>query len=88
MLVYILGTTNRGKRDYKQEQLKGFQIGAKRLQIGAKRFQIGARITNRCRTAITVKNLLWIKHLPEPVTFFLFFYLFSQPKPMDSSHSL
>ena len=54
----------------------------------------GKEISNRgkdyksCRTAITVKNLLWIKHLPEPVTFFLFFYLFSQPKPMDSSHSL
>ena len=76
MLAYILETTNRGKRDYKQEQLKGFQIGAKRLQIGAKRFQIGATITNRCRTAITVKNLLWIKHLPEPVTFFTFLIYF------------
>ena len=63
MLAHILKITNgairglqigAGFRTYKlrQEglqigQLKGFQIGAKRLQIGAKGFQIGAEITNR-----------------------------------------
>ena len=31
----ILETKNRGKRDYKQGQLEGFQIGAKILQIGS-----------------------------------------------------
>ena len=40
-------TTNRGKRDYKYGQLKGFQIEVKRLQIGATRFKIGADIKNR-----------------------------------------
>ena len=61
MLAYNLGITkwsnngirNRSKRDYKQGQLKGFQIVVKDyksrqgFQIGAKRFQIGAEITNR-----------------------------------------
>ena len=44
MLAYILsitkrgskGITSRGKRNYKQAQLKGFQIEAKRLQIRAR----------------------------------------------------
>ena len=43
------GITNRGKRDYKQRQLQGFQIGTG-IQIGENRFQIGARgISNRDR---------------------------------------
>ena len=39
----LRGIANRGKRDYKQGQLKG-------LQIGAKRFQIGVEIKNRGET--------------------------------------
>ena len=31
----FLVTANRGKIDCKEGQIKGFQIGAKRLQIGA-----------------------------------------------------
>ena len=51
----VLEITNRGKRGYKQGQLKGFQIGAKRIQIRARRFQIEVVITNWCRTAITLQ---------------------------------
>ena len=83
MLAHILKITNgarrglqigAGFRTYKLRreglqigQLKGFQIGAKRLQIGAKGFQIGAReitnrqifqigvgTANRCRTRVTL----------------------------------
>ena len=43
----ILGTTNKGKRDLRWGQCKGFQIGEKRLQIRAKRFQVEPEITNR-----------------------------------------
>ena len=45
----VLGITNRGKRDYKQGQLKGFQIGAKRLQIRARILNRGKEISNRGR---------------------------------------
>ena len=42
-------TGNRGKRDYIQGQLQGYQIRSKRLQIGANKFQIGAGVINRGR---------------------------------------
>ena len=42
----VLGITNQGKRDYKQEQLKGFQIGVKRLQIGARISNRGKEVSN------------------------------------------
>ena len=66
----VLGTTNWGKRDYKQWQLKGFKIEAKRLKIGVEisnrgkrdynlvqEFQIGAGSTNRCRTKDTLMQI-------------------------------
>ena len=43
------GITNRGKRNYRQGQPQGFQIGAKR-------FQILAEITNRGRDYKSVQN--------------------------------
>ena len=43
------GITNRGKRDYKQGQLKGSQIGAKRLQIAAGLRNRGKGISNQGR---------------------------------------
>ena len=46
--------TNRGKMDYKQEQLYGFQIWAKVLHIATKKFKIGAEITNRAK-----RDLKW-----------------------------
>ena len=51
-LGQVLGTTNRGKRDYKQTQFKGFQIGAEIRNRGKRdckpgqEFQIGVRIIN------------------------------------------
>ena len=39
----MLGATNRGKRDQKYRQLKGFQIGVKKLQIGAELTNRGKR---------------------------------------------
>ena len=76
MLAHILKITNgairglqigAGFRTYKLRreglqigQLKGFQIGAKRLQIGAREitnrqiFQIGVGTANRCRTRVTL----------------------------------
>ena len=49
----VIGTTNRGKRDYKQSSLNDLKSGQKDyklgqgFQIGGKRFQVGAReITN------------------------------------------
>lgn len=42
----VLGIKSWGKRDYKWEQLKGFQVGPKRLKMGARRFEIGGEITN------------------------------------------
>ena len=69
MLEYILGftkqgnkeITNRGKRDYKQGELKDFQVGAgisncgketphrgRDCKLVQERLQIGAGITNRC----------------------------------------
>ena len=55
-IAQVLGTTNRGKRDYKQGQLKGFQIEANLLQIMAKRYQIGEEITNQDRDNKLVQN--------------------------------
>ena len=46
----VLGITNQGKRDYKQEQLKGFQTGAKRLQIGTGISNRDKDISNRAKT--------------------------------------
>ena len=43
----VLGITNQGKRDYKQGQLQGFQIVAKRLQMGAGISIQGKEIRNR-----------------------------------------
>ena len=45
----VSGTTKRGKRDYKQGQLKGFQIGTKRLQIGAGISNRDKKISNQGR---------------------------------------
>ena len=48
--------TNRAKRDYKQEQLQGFQVWPKRLQIGAEITIEARRITNRGRDYKSVQN--------------------------------
>ena len=51
----VIGTTNRGKRDYKQSSLNDLKSGQKDyklgqgFQIGGKRFQVGAEITNRSK---------------------------------------
>ena len=44
--MQVLGIANRDKRNYKQGQLKGFQIGGKRLQIGAEISNQGKEISN------------------------------------------
>ena len=45
----VLGTTNRGKRNYKEGQLERFRIGTKNYKSGKKRFQMGAEITNQSK---------------------------------------
>ena len=45
----VLQITNQGKRDDKQGQLQGFQVGANRLQIGAGISNRGKVISNRGR---------------------------------------
>ena len=45
----VLGITKRGNEGFKQGQLKGFQIGAKRLKIGARISNRGKKISNRGR---------------------------------------
>ena len=69
-LGQVLEITNRGKRDYKQGQLQGFQIVAERLQIGAKRFHIGAEIKNRGERNFKTGQGLQIGAEQMPLTLF------------------
>ena len=61
-LGQALGTTNRGKRDYKQTQLIGTGIRnrGKRDCKPGQEFQIGVKITNRCRTLVILTPILYI----------------------------